>query len=349
MAHAGKLVIKQGVLAQAADAHSHAVLGVAVQLGLRTIRLGEVMQELLGCAGQVKLLCGAAEVCPCLQNLLLGGLLLKAYKHGSGVAVGDRHAEALGGDHRLFGVHDMVALNVAPQLERLALALLFLAADVGDHVVHDLGHTVKGLACTGNGLIGAHQSLADTKLLHQRVQGGNVALQAAVGLDGNKAALGAQTLALCGDDLDVVGVDLGHHHGHIRGKAVCTVVGHHRAFSLCIGLFQSLDLILGHVDCTEDKIHLRSNLFHLGCIQNYHLLDTFRHGGGHGPTGTDSFLIGLAGAAAGCGQNGQLEPGVIFQQRHKTLTDHTSRTYDTHFILFFHFQHLSFRESELNQ
>ena len=181
------------------------------------------------------------------------------------------------------------------------------------------------------------------------MQGRHIALQAAVGLDGNKAALGAQTLALCGDDLDVVGVDLGHHHGHIRGKAVCTVVGHHRALSLCIGLFQSLDLILGHVDCTENKIHLRSNLFHLGCIQNYHLLDTFRHGGGHGPAGTDSFLIGLAGAAAGCSQNGQLEPGVIFQQRHKTLTDHTSRTYDTHFILFFHFQHLSFRESELNK
>ena len=37
--------------------------------------------------------------------------------------------------------------------------------------------------------------------LHQRVQGGNIALQAAVGLDGNKAALGAQTLALCGDCL----------------------------------------------------------------------------------------------------------------------------------------------------
>lgn len=70
---------------------------------------------------------------------------------------------------------------------------------------------VKGLTCTGNGLIGAHQSLADTKILHQRVQvAGNVALVALeVGLNGNKAALGAQTLALCGDDLDVVGVDLG--------------------------------------------------------------------------------------------------------------------------------------------
>ena len=181
------------------------------------------------------------------------------------------------------------------------------------------------------------------------MQCGNIALQAAVGFDGNKAALGAQTLALCGDDLDVVGVDLGHHHGHVRSEAVCTVVGHHRAFSLGISLFQSLDLVLGHIDCTEDKIHLRSNFLYLGSVQNHHLLHTLRHGNSHSPAGTDSFLIGLAGTAAGCGQNGQLEPGVIFQQRHKTLTDHTSRTYDTHFILFFHFQHLSFRESELNQ
>ena len=277
MAHAGKLVIKQGVLAQAADAHSHAVLGVAVQLGLRTIRLGEVMQELLGCAGQVKLLCGAAEVCPCLQNLLLGGLLLKAYKHGSGVAVGDRHAEALCGDHRLFGVHDMVALNVAPQLERLALALFFLAANVGDHIVHDLGHTVKGLTCTGNGLIGAHQSLADTKILHQRVQGGNIALQAAVGLDGNKAALGAQALALCGDDFQVVCIDFRHYHRNIRCHAVCTVVGNHRAFCLGVSFFQRFDFVLFHVDCTEHKIHLCSNFFHLGSIQNHHLFDCFRH------------------------------------------------------------------------
>lgn len=77
VAHAGELVVKQGVLAQAADADSHAVLGVAIQLGLRTIRLSEVVQELLGCAGQVQLLCRAAEVSPGLEHLLLGGLLSK--------------------------------------------------------------------------------------------------------------------------------------------------------------------------------------------------------------------------------------------------------------------------------
>ena len=59
--------------------------------------------------------------------------------------------------------------------------------------------------------------------------------------------------------------------------------------------------------------------------------------------GTDSFLIGLAGAAAGCGQRGQLEPGMILKQGHKTLPHHTRCTNDTNFILFFHFQHLSFQ------
>ena len=55
--------------------------------------------------------------------------------------------------------------------------------------------------CIRDSLIGAHQSLADTKILHQRVQGGNIALQAAVGLDGYEAALGTQTLALGRDCL----------------------------------------------------------------------------------------------------------------------------------------------------
>ena len=191
MAHAGKLVVKQGVLPQTADAHGHAVLGVAVQLGLRTIGLGKVVQELLGCAGQVQFLCRAAEVRPSFQHLLLGGLFIKAYEHGCGVTVRDRHTEALCGDDRLFSIDDLVALDMAPQLQRLALALFLLAADVGDHIVHDLRHPVKGLACTGNSLIGAHQCLAHAKVLHQGMQGGHIALQAAIGLDSDEAALGA--------------------------------------------------------------------------------------------------------------------------------------------------------------
>ena len=252
------------------------------------------MQELLGCAGQVQLLSGAAELLPGFDHLLFGGLLVKAHEHGSGVAVGNRYAEALCGDDRLLGIDDVVALNMTPQLERLTLALFFLAADVGDDVIHDLGHAVKGLAGTGDGLIGAHQRLADAEVLHQRVQGGNIALQAAVGLDSDEAALGAQTLALSGNDLDVIGIDLGHHHGHIRGKAVCAVVGDHRALGLCIGFFQCLDLILRHVDGAENEIHLRGNFFHLGSVCHDHLLHALRHGGGHGPAGANGLLVRFA-------------------------------------------------------
>ena len=110
--------------------------------------------------------------------------------------VRNRYTEALCSDDRLLSIDDLVALNVAPQLQRLALALFLLAADVGDHVVHDLRHPVKGLTSAGNGLIGAHQRLAHAKVLHQGMQGRHIALQAAIGLDGDETALGAQTLAL---------------------------------------------------------------------------------------------------------------------------------------------------------
>ena len=42
----------------------------------------------------------------------------------------------------------------------------------------------------------------------------HIALQAAVGLDRDEAALGTQTLALGRDDLNVVRVDFRHDHGH---------------------------------------------------------------------------------------------------------------------------------------
>ena len=176
------------------------------------------------------------------------------------------------------------------------------------------------------------------------MQGGDIALQAAVGLDRDKAALGAQTLALRGDDLDVVGVDLRHDHRDVRGEAVGAVVGDDGAFCLSVSLLQSLDLGLGHIDGAEDEVHLRGDLLHLGGIQHDHLLDALRHRSGHSPAGADGFLIGLPGAPAGSCQSRQLEPGVIFEQSNETLAHHTGRTDNAHFILFIHFQHLSFQK-----
>ena len=144
----------------------------------------------------------------------------------------------------------------------------------------------------------------------------------------------------------MVCIDFRHYHRNIRCHAVCAVVGNHRAFCLGVSFFQRFDFVLFHVDCTEHKIHLCSNFFHLGSIQNHHLFDCFRHRCFHQPAAADSILIGLACAAAGRGQRGQLEPRMIFQQRDKALTDHASRTDDTNFILFFHFQHLSFQKNK---
>ena len=94
---------------------------------------------------------------------------------------------------------------------------------------------------------------------------------------------------------------------------------------------------------SEDEIDLRSDLFHLGGIQHDHLLDALGHRGSHCPAAANGLLIGLACAAAGRGQRGQLEPGMILKQGHKTLPHHARCANDTNFILFFHFQHLSFQ------
>ena len=166
------------------------------------------------------------------------------------------------------------------------------------------------------------------------MQGRHIALQAAVGLDGHKAALGAQALALGRDDVDVVGVDLGYDHRHVRGKAVRAVVGHDRALGLGIGLLQCLDLVLLHVDGAKDKIDLGGDLLHIGGVQHDHLFNALGHGGLHQPAAADGLLIGFASAACAGRKGNQIKPGMIFQQRNKALADHTGCTDNTNIVLF---------------
>ena len=162
----------------------------------------------------------------------------------------------------------------------------------------------------------------------------NVALQRAVGLNGDEAALGAQTTALGGDDLNVLGVDLRHNHGHIGSKAVCAVVGYHRALGLGVSLFQSANLVLLHVDGAEHKVNLRGDLFHMGSVQHHQLLGGLRHGGAHHPMAAHRILIGFTCRAGRSGHRGQMEPGVVLQQGNKPLADHAGRAHNAYTILF---------------
>ena len=254
------------------------------------------------------------------------------------MAVGHGDAEALGGDGGALGLDDPAVLHLAPDLQGLLLALLLLAADVGDQVIHHLGPALEGLARAGDGLVGTHQHLVDP-VLQQGVQGGGIGLDGAVGLDGNEAALGAQALALGGDDLQVLRVHLGHHHGHILRPAVGGVVGHHGALGLGIALLQSADLVLLHIHGTEHKVHHAGDLFHIGLgVHHHQLLSLGGDGGIHGPAACHGLLIGLPGGAGAGGQDGQLEPGVVLHQGDEALTHHAGGADDAYFVLLFHFQ-----------
>ena len=342
-----ELVVVLAVLAQTAEGDGHTALEVAVQLGLRHIVFLEIFEELLGCRGEFQLLRTAREIVPLLDDLLLGGLILKADEHRGEVTVGHRHAQALRGEGGAGRGDDLAVFDLTPDLERLLLGFFFFAADVGDDVIHHLGPALEGLACAGDRLIGADERFLDTELV-ERVQGGHVALQRAVGLDRDKAALGAETPALALDDLLVLPVELGDDHRHVGGAAMGAVVGDDGAFRFGIRFLKRADLRLGHIDRAEDEIHLRGDRLHVGGIQHGHRLHRLGHGGVHRPATRDRLLIGLARGAGARGERGDGKPRMILKQGHKPLTDHTGATDDTNTILF-HCKQPSFHSgTELN-
>ena len=218
---------------------------------------------------------------------------------------------------------------MAPELHRLLLGLFFLAADIGDDVVKHFRPRIERLASAGNGLIRADQRLFDA-VLHERMQRGHVALQRAVGLDGDEAALGAEALALGVDDADVVRIDLGHDHRDVRGVAVSRIIGDDRAFELGIALLERLDLVFFHIDGAEHEVDLLCDLLCVGlCIHHDHGADALRNRIRHVPFFADRFGVGLACAVcAGCKNDGR-EPGVIRRQQDEPLADHTRSADDT--------------------
>ena len=341
MGQAHKFVVVLAVGAQASGGDSHAALQLPVGPGLRTVGLLEVVDKLLGGGGEVQLLSPALEVFPDVLDLLLRGLfaLLEADKDGGSVAVGHGHPETLGGDGGAGSLDDSAALNMAPHLQGLLLALFLLAADVGDEVIHHFGPALEGFSRAGNGLIGAGQYAVHLVARpHQGGEQGSVALDGTVGLDGDKAPLGAQTGPLGIDNLDVAGVELRHHHGHVLGPAVGGVVGDHRALGLGVPLLQGANFVLFHVHRAEDEVYHDGDPVHIGLgVQHHQGPGLLRDGGLHGPAAGHGLFIGLAGRAGAGGQGGELEPGVVLHQGDKPLAHHAGGADDT-YLIFFHVQ-----------
>ncbi|CAN3977287.1 DNA polymerase III subunit tau, partial [Dysosmobacter welbionis] len=283
--------------------HGHAVLQVPVQPGLGPVRLLKVVEELLGGGGELQLLGYAPEGGPVGLDLLHGGGLAvrEFHKHRGHVTVLAGHPEALGGDGGAVGPDDLPVLHAAPQLQRLLLALLLLAAYVGDAVVHHLRPALEGLAGAGDGLIGADQDFVQAVLL-QGVQGRDVALERTVALHGDEAPAGAQALALGLDHRQMVRVDLRDYHGYIVGPPVGGVVGDDGALQSRVFLLQGPDLLFLHVHGAEAEIHHGGQpLRVLLRVQDHQIFGLLRHGDVQGPAARHRLGVRFAGAACAGG------------------------------------------------
>ena len=124
------------------------------------------------------------------------------------------------------------------------------------------------------------------------------------------------------------------------------VVGDHRAFRLGVALFQRADLLFLHIHRAEHEIDFGGHFFHMGGIQHHHILDLLRHGVRHGPAAANGLFVGLARRTGRSRHHGQMEPGMLRQQRHETLADHAGGAHNAHLILF-HSSLVPFRKALL--
>jgi len=321
---ADELVVPDRIAAQAADGDPHAATGVPIEPRLRPVVVGEVGQVRRRCARQAKLLRLAGRLLPTLEDLLGGRLLVEAHEDGRQVPIAGGDANALGRDARRGGGHDPPSLGLAPDLERFLLGLLLLALDEGDDVVDHLGPAREGLAGARDRLVGADEDLRRAED-HEGIDGRHVALQRAVGFDGDEAALAAESLALRGDDGGVVGVDLGDHHRHVGGPAMGGVVRHHRDLVAGVVLFELPRVVLGHVHRAEHEVDLLRDRVDGGRVEHLHAGHRLRDRRRHGPAALHRVLVGLARRLGAGGQGGDLEPGVMLEQGEKPLAHHAGR------------------------
>ena len=170
------------------------------------------------------------------------------------------------------------------------------------------------------------------------MQRGHVALQRAVGLHSDEAALCAEALSLRVDDLDVVCVDLRNDHRNVRCPAVGGVVGDDGALELRVFFLQRLDFVFFHIDRAEDKVDHRRDLLRVRLrIHDNEIALGFRNILLHEPLARDGVLVGLARAMGACCKNDRLKPRMLRCQQHEPLPDHARCANDTDFILLHRF------------
>ena len=143
---------------------------------------------------------------------------------------------------------------MAPDPERLLLALLFLAANVRDHVLDHLRPVLEGLSGSGDRLVCSSDYFIRLKL-SPCTEGRSVALDRAVRFYRDESACCAESLLLEFDHVKVLRVDLRDHHRNIRCPAVSAVVGYNRCLCLCVSFLDRTDLFFCHINGAEYEIN----------------------------------------------------------------------------------------------
>ena len=224
---ASSLQVEERVLAHAAHGDRHPALAVAVEPRLRPVGLVQHVDGPLGARWAARAPAARPGTsASAARRLRGGGLLRRLHEDGHGVAVGHGHAVHGGGD-RGSGACGRRRRRSVPRIsQRLGLDLLLLAAaDVGDHVVRDVQGGDAGVAGAGEGLQRDHGHALEAERAVQRGQGHGQADHAAVRVGDDVAA--ARALALHGQRVEVVGVDLGDEQRHVGVHAVVARVGDH--------------------------------------------------------------------------------------------------------------------------
>ena len=157
------------------------------------------------------------------------------------MAVQDRNADTLAGDHGRNRRNDLSVLHLSPDPERFLLALLLLSADVRNNVLYHLRPVLEGFAGAGDRLVGGHHRFIGLELF-PGAEYRSIALYGAVRLYCYKTSGGPQSLLLGLDHFEMLRIDLRNDHRYIRSPAMRTVIGYHRSLGLRIGFLDRPDL-----------------------------------------------------------------------------------------------------------
>src|ERR1019366_4883285 len=219
-----EFVVENMAGAQAPHEGGHAALALRILARLRAVGLVHIDDGARRRAGQIALLGHAAETFQRLTQVSLARLRGKCHRHGFGVAI--HHGDAVAVRAHLGGQRsDVVAREIAQDLLRFHLHLLFFAADEGDHVAHDVHAGDARVSRAGDGLHGGDDYLVDAELL-ERAKRHHQADRGAIWI-GHDLAFPPAGALLAGHELEVIGIDFGHQQRNILLHAMVARVGNH--------------------------------------------------------------------------------------------------------------------------